>query len=54
MFSLPRHIEEWITDERQGRANTKILKRSLLSAIIIYRWEHGVPKVYQLRYTRAT
>ncbi len=49
-FSLPHHIEEWITDERQWRTNTQILKRRLLSAIMIYRWEQGVPKVYQLRY----
>ncbi|GAB3855756.1 hypothetical protein GCM10029963_51020 [Micromonospora andamanensis] len=52
-FSLPRHIEEWITDERQGRTNTRVLKRRLLSAIMIYRWEQGVPKVYQLRYSPA-
>lgn len=50
-FSLPEHVEGWITDEADGRANTRWLKRTLLSAIIIYRWVDGVPKVYQLRYT---
>ncbi|GAA4610026.1 hypothetical protein BJY16_007635 [Actinoplanes octamycinicus] len=50
-FSLPEHVEGWITDETDGRANTRWLKRTLLSAIIIYRWVGEVPKVYQLRYT---
>jgi hypothetical protein len=50
-FSLPEHVEGWITDEAEGRANTRWLKRTLLSAIIIYRWVGEVPKVYQLRYT---
>jgi hypothetical protein len=50
-FSVPEHVEGWITDEADGRANTRWLKRNLLSAIIIYRWVGDVPKVYQLRYT---
>lgn len=50
-FSLPEHVEGWITDEIDGRANTRWLKRTLLSAIIIYRWVGDAPKVYQLRYT---
>lgn len=50
-FSLPEHVEGWITDEADGRANTRWLKRTLLSAIIIYRWVAEAPKVYQLRYT---
>lgn len=50
-FSLPEHVDGWITDEADGRANTRWLKRTLLSAIIIYRWVDEVPKVYQLRYT---
>ncbi|MFF5083669.1 hypothetical protein ACFY36_42030 [Actinoplanes sp. NPDC000266] len=50
-FGLPEHVEGWITDEAEGRANTRWLKRTLLSAIIIYRWIGDVPKVYQLRYT---
>jgi hypothetical protein len=50
-FSLPEHVEGWITDEADGRANTRWLKRTLLSVIVIYRWVGEVPKVYQLRYT---
>jgi hypothetical protein len=52
-FSLPHDIEEWITTERQGRSDTRVLNHRLLSAIMIYRREHGMPKVYQLRYTQA-
>ncbi|MCW6003774.1 hypothetical protein K1W54_04155 [Micromonospora sp. CPCC 205371] len=52
-FSLPPDIEEWIIDERQGRTDTGIPERRMLSTIMIYRWEQGMAKVYQLRYTPA-
>jgi hypothetical protein len=31
-------------------ANMRWLKRNLLATIMIYRWDDGMPRVYQLRY----
>jgi len=50
-FSLPAHVEEWITGNERERSRTRWVKQELLSAILIYRVVDGVPKVYRLTYT---
>jgi hypothetical protein len=50
-FSLPAHIEEWITASDRDTSRTRWVKQEVLSVILIYRVVDGVPKVYRLMYT---
>jgi hypothetical protein len=52
-FSLPTHIEEWITGSERDRSRARWVKQELLSAIVIYRVVDGIPKVYRLMYAPA-
>ena len=54
-FSLPEHIESWISDNEEERVDrTRSIKSDFLPEITIYRLSGGEVRMYQLRYEPRT